>query len=186
MADEKTALTLAVVTLDQIERKIYEIRGHKIMLDSELAALYGVQTKLLTRAFKRNLDRFPEDFAFQLSRHELENLRRQIGASSSKNYGGRRYLPYVFTEQGVAMLSSVLNSDRAVQVNIAIMRAFVNMRRLVASNEEIKRKLAAIERKLGAHDESFKTVFAAIRAMMRAEGKSEQIGYIRKKKALKK
>ena len=102
--------------------------------------------------------------------------------TSNSDRMGLRHRPMAFTEQGVAMLSSVLNSDRAVQVNIAIMRAFVNMRRLVASNEEIKRKLAAIERKLGDHDESFKTVFAAIRAMMRAESKSEQIGYIRKKK----
>jgi ORF6N domain len=181
-----TKLQLAIVTLDDVERRIHDIRGQKVMLDSDLAALYGVRTSNMNTAVKRNSDRFPEDFRFQLTEAELENLRFQIGISSSHTRGGRRYLPYVFTEQGVAMLSTVLNSDRAVQVNIAIMRAFVNTRRLVASNEEIKKKLAAIERKLGDHDESFKTVFAAIRAMMRAEGKSEQIGYIRKKKALKK
>ncbi len=185
---KKTAdeLELAIVTLDDVERRIYDIRGEKVMLDSELAVLYGVTTKRLNERVRRNQERFPDDFTFQLNELDLENLRSQIATSSSRTYGGRRYLPYVFTEQGVAMLSSVLNSERAVQVNIAIMRAFVNMRRLVASNEEIKKKLAAIERKLGDHDESFKTVFAAIRAMMKAESRSEQIGYIRKKKALKK
>jgi hypothetical protein len=186
MAYKKTAVTLAIVTLEQVERRIYDVRGQKVMLDFELAELYGVTTRVMNQAVRRNIERFPDDFMIQLTRAEFDNLMSQIVTSSSGKYGGRRKLPYVFTEQGVAMLSSVLNSDRAVQVNIAIMRAFVNMRRLVASNEEITKKLAAIERKLGNHDESFKTVFAAIRAMMRAESKSEQIGYIRKKKALKK
>jgi hypothetical protein len=179
-------IELAVVTLDHVERRIYDIRDQKIMLDKELAELYGVTTKAFNQAVKRNEERFPEDFRFQLNKTEYENLRSQFVTSRSYNYGGRRYLPYVFTEQGVAMLSSVLSSDRAVQVNIAIMRAFVGMRRLVASNAEITKKLAAIENKLGQHDESFRTVFAAIRAMMKAESNSEPIGYIRKKKALKK
>ncbi|MBV9216970.1 MAG: ORF6N domain-containing protein [Acidobacteria bacterium] len=173
---------LVVVTIDQVERRIYEIRGQKVMLDSKLAALYGVSTKVFNQAVKRNIDRFPYDFRFQLTADEQGNLRSQIVTSSLKTHGGRRYLPYVFTEQGVAMLSSVLNSDRAVQVNIAIMRAFVNMRRLVASNDEIKKKLAAIEKKLGDHDGHFKQVFAAIRAMMKAESNSRPIGYIRNKK----
>jgi len=180
-----TKLQLAIVTLDDVERGIHDIRGQKVMLDSDLAALYGVVTFRLNQSVKRNKDRFPGDFVFQITKDERERLTSQF-VMSKAGRGGRRTLPYAFTEQGVAMLSSVLNSDRAVQVNIAIMRAFVNMRRLVASNEEIKRKLAAIERKLGDHDESFRAVFAAIRAMMRAERKSEQIGYIRKKKALKK
>ena len=178
-------IELAVVTLDHVERRIYDVRGQKVMLDNELADLYGVTTKVFNQAVKRNEERFPDDFRFQLTEDEYENLRSQFVTSSSYNYGGRRYLPYVFTEQGVAMLSSVLNSDRAVQVNIAIMRAFVNMRRLVASNAEITKKLAAIERRLGDHDDNFRQVFAAIRAMMKAESKSAQIGYIRKKKRLK-
>ncbi|MBE7517410.1 MAG: ORF6N domain-containing protein [Chloracidobacterium sp.] len=120
---------------------------------------------------------------FRLSEAELENLRYQIGISSSSNYGGRRYMPYVFTEQGVAMLSSVLNSDRAVQVNIAIMRAFVNIRKMALTNEEVAKKLAAIEKRIDHHDESFKKVFGAIRAMLNPPAKAEkQIGYIRNRK----
>ena len=141
MGEKKiTTLETAIVTLDQVERKIYTIRGDKVMLDSELAALYGVETRILNQAVRRNLDRFPEDFMIQLTRDEFDNLISQIVTSSSANYGGRRKLPLVFTEQGIAMLSSVLNSGRAVQVNIAIMRAFVNMRRLVAMNAEISKK----------------------------------------------
>ena len=184
MADRANKkIASAVVALDYVERKIYTIRGHKAMLDSVLAVLYGVTTSNLNKAVKRNIDRFPNDFMFQLADVESENLRFQIGTSSSRNYGGRRYMPYVFTEQGVAMLSSVLNSDRAIQVNIAIMRAFVNMRRLVATNEEMGKKLDAIERKLGTHDDNFKEVFAAIRAMMSPERQPKQIGYIQKKKS---
>lgn len=181
MADKKAALTLAILTLDQVERRIYEIRGEKVMIDRELARLYGVETRVLKQAVRRNIERFPHDFMFVMSAAEFTDWRSQFVTSNSDRMG-LRHPPMVFTEQGVAMLSSVLNSDRAVQVNIAIMRAFVNIRRLMASNEEIKKKLAAFERKLGGHDQSFKTVFAAIRAMMKAESNSEQIGYIRKKK----
>lgn len=185
MANEKiTKSEVAVITLDQVERRIYSIRGDKVMPDSDLAALYGVMTGRLNEQVRRNIDRFPDDFMFQLTAPEFADLMSQNAISSSKNYGGRRKLPLVFTEQGVAMLSSVLKSDRAVQVNIAIMRAFVNMRRLAVTSGEIKRKLATIERKLGTHDEHFKTVFAAIRNMMKAESKSKQIGYIRTKKKL--
>ena len=141
---------------------------------------------MLTRAVKRNLERFPEDFMFQLTVEEVENLRFQIGTSSSKNYGGRRYLPYVFTEQGVAMLSSVLNSERAVQVNIGIMRAFVNMRKMFLTNEEVSRKIAEMENKLGGHDEHFKKVFTAIRLLMNPPDKSDKkIGFIQKGKKKK-
>jgi hypothetical protein len=140
-----------------------------------------VETRVLNQAVRRNLDRFPEDFMFQLNADEFDNLKSQIVTSSSRNYGGRRKLPLVFTEQGVAMLSSVLNSNRAVQVNIAIMRTFVNMRRLVATSDEISKKLASIEKKVGDHDGHFKQVFAAIRAMMAPEKQPKQIGYIRKK-----
>lgn len=171
----------AIVTLDQVEQKIYSFRGYKVMLASDLAALYGVATFRLNEAVKRNSIRFPEDFVFQLTAIEDEFLTSQI-AMSKAGRGGRRVLPYAFTEQGVAMLSSVLKSDQAVQVNIAIMRTFVNMRKLVATNEEITKKLTAMERKLGIHDEHFREVFAAIRAMMAPERQPKQIGYIQKKK----
>jgi len=131
------------------------------MLDADLAELYGVETKALLQTVKRNLDRFPEDFAFQLTNQDLSNLRSQIVTSS---WGGRRYLPYAFTEQGVAMLSSVLRSARAVQVNIEIMRTFVRLRQLLTSNVELARKLAALESK---YDAQFKMVFDAIRALMK-------------------
>lgn len=174
-------IEMAIVTLDQLERRIYEIRGYKVMLDTELAELYGVTTFRLNEAVKRNKGRFPDDFMFRLDAAERESLTSQI-AMSKTGRGGRRTLPYVFTEQGVAMLSSVLKSERAVQVNIAIMRAFVNMRRLVATNEDIARKLAAIEKKLGQHDGHFREVFAAIRAMMAPERQPKEIGYIKNKR----
>lgn len=132
------------------------LRGHKVILDEELAALYEVETKELNRAVKRNLERFPEDFMFRLTAEEYANLRDQTGASSLKSqigtsrWGGRRYLPYAFTEQGVAMLSSVLRSNRAIHVNIEIMRAFVRLRLMLASNVELARKLAALEKKYDA------------------------------------
>jgi hypothetical protein len=131
------------------------------MLDADLAALYQVETKALVRAVKRNAERFPADFMFQLSEDEFENLRLHSGTSSS--WGGRRYLPYAFTEQGVAMLSSVLRSARAVRVNIEIMRAFVRLRQMLASHGELARKLAALEKK---YDAQFKVVFDAIRELM--------------------
>ncbi len=122
-AKGKQTIETAIVTLDQAERRIYMIRDNKVMLDSELASLYGVTTGRMNEQVRRNIERFPADFMFQLTAEEFANLMSQIAISSSNNYGGRRKLPLVFTEQGVAMLSSVLNSDRAVQVNIAIMRA---------------------------------------------------------------
>lgn len=144
-----------------IEKKILLLRSEKVMLDSDLAELYGVQTKELNRAVKRNLDRFPQDFMFQLSPDEIDSLRFHFG--TSKGRGGRRYLPYVFTEQGVAMLSSVLKSKRAVQVNIEIMRAFVRLREMIASNKELASRLNELEKK---YDRQFKAVFDAIRELM--------------------
>ena len=132
------------------------------MLDADLAELYGVTTGALNQAIQRNMDRFPEDFTFQQTEEEFAGLRSQF-VTSKKGRGGRRYLPYVFTEQGVAMLSGVLNSHRAVQVNIAIMRAFVRMRRMLVSHEELARKVAALE---GKYDSQFRVVFDAIRALM--------------------
>ena len=148
-----------------IENKIYLIRGHKVMLDSELAALYKVSTKNLNKAVKRNIGRFPEDFMFILTYEEFASLRFQIG-TSKKGRGGRRYLPMVFTEQGVAMLSSVLNSERAIQVNIAIMRAFVKLRHILSTHKELANKLNELERKTEEHDIEIRSIFEAIRQLM--------------------
>lgn len=143
------------------------------MLDFDLAALYGVETKALKRAVRRNLARFPKDFMFTLSKRELENLRSQFGTSS---WGGARYRPYAFTEQGVAMLSSVLNSERAVRVNIEIMRAFVRLRAILSSQEDLARKLLALEKK---YDSQFRVVFDAIRQLMAPEEpKRRPIGFV--------
>ena len=136
-----------LVPVERIEHAIVLIRGQKVMLDRDLATLYGVETKNLNKAVRRNFDRFPSDFMFQLTAEEAQNLRFQIGTSSS-GYGGRRYLPYVFTEQGVAMLSSVLRSKQAVQVNVAIMRAFVRLREALALHKELARKLNQLEKKI--------------------------------------
>jgi hypothetical protein len=159
-----------LISADRIEGRIVVVRGHKVMLDHDLASLYGVETKTLNRAVKRNLERFPEDFIFQLTPQEVTNLRFHSGTSSlrwqfgtSRGWGGRRYLPYAFTEQGVAMLSSVLRSVRAIQVNIEIMRAFVRLRRMVISHEEMARRVDALEKK---YDAQFKVVFDAIRQLM--------------------
>lgn len=135
------------------------------MLDSDLAALYGVDTKNLNKAVRRNIGRFPRDFMFQLDWQEVGRLRFQIG-TSNRGRGGRRNRPYAFTEQGVAMLSSVLNSERAVQVNILIVRAFVRLRSLLASHRELAVKLAELERKLEGHDVAIRNLFGAIRAML--------------------
>jgi hypothetical protein len=147
---------------EKIEKAIYLIRGEKVMLDHDLALLYGVETKVLNRAVKRNLQRFPLDFMFQLTPEEADVLRCQIG-TSKKGRGGRRYLPYVFTEQGVAMLSTVLNSERAILVNIEIMRAFVKLRQILASNGELSLRLDELESK---YDKQFRVVFDAIRQLM--------------------
>jgi ORF6N domain len=151
----------SLIPPERIERSILAIRGQRVILDADLAALYGVATKTLNRAVQRNRDRFPNDFMFQLTGEEFANLRFHFGTSSS--WGGRRYPPYAFTEQGVAMLSSVLRSKQAVQVNVEIMRAFVRLRQIVASHAELARKLDALERK---YDRQFKAVFDAIRELM--------------------
>ena len=156
----------SMVPAERIEKAILLIRGHKVMLDSDLAEMYGVTTFNLNKAMKRNQGRFPEDFMFQLTKEEVERLRFQSGISKPTGRGGRRYLPYAFTEQGVAMLSSVLNSDRAIEVNIAIMLAFVKLRDLLATHKDLARKLEDVERKLGQHDEHFRVVFEAIRQLM--------------------
>jgi hypothetical protein len=150
----------ALVSEEQIDQAILMIRGHKVILASILAGLYCVETKVLIQAVKRNKDRFPPDFMFQLSKKEFEILRSQTVTSS---WGGRRYPPYAFTEQGVAMLSSVLRSSRAIQVNIEIMRSFVRLRQMLATHRDLARKLDELEQK---YDEQFSIVFDAIRQLM--------------------
>ena len=158
---------------NSIERSIHLIRGQKVLLDDDLAALYGVPVKRLNEQVRRNLDRFPDDFMFRLDIEEAANLRSQFATSSS--WGGRRYQPMAFTEQGVAMLSSVLRSHRAVQVNVEIMRAFVRLRRMLESNAELSRKLDTLERK---YDGQFRAVFEAIRELMTPARKpGKRIGF---------
>ena len=152
---------MGLVPAERIEQSILLIRGHKVMLSTDLAELYGVEPRILVQAVKRNITRFPQDFMFQLSKEEFSNLKSQIVISS---WGGlRRAPPYAFTEQGVAMLSSVLRSKRAIQVNIEIMRAFVRLRQILASNKELAKRLDALEKK---YDAQFKVVFDAIRQLM--------------------
>ena len=165
-----------LVPAERIEHAILVLRGQKVMLDSELAALYEVPVKALNQAVKRNLDRFPEDFMFRLNQEEATSLRSQ-SVTSKAGRGGRRTAPYAFTEQGVAMLSSVLHSPRAVHVNIEIMRAFVRLRQMLQQNTELARKLAALERK---YDGQFKMVFEAIRDLMAPAPKEKpRIGFRR-------
>jgi len=156
----------SLVAVEQIEQSILMIRGQKVMLDSELAQLYRVETRTLVQAVKRNLSRFPADFMFQLTKDELENWRSHIVTSNPSAKMGLRRPPYAFTEQGVAMLSSVLRSRRAVQVNIEIMRAFVRLRQVLAVNAELGRRLDEVERRVGGHDEQFVHVIRAIRQLM--------------------
>jgi hypothetical protein len=158
---------------ENVARLVFFVRGEKVMLDADLAQLYGVTTGNLNKAVKRNQARFPGDFMFQLTDKETESLIFQSGRS--KGRGGRRHRPYAFTEQGVAMLSSVLNSERAVQVNIAIMRTFVQLRRLMDSNADLARKIESLEKK---YDEKFAAVFAAIKQLIApTEPVKKRIGF---------
>ena len=145
----------------EIENRIFTVRRMQVMLDSHLAELYDVETKQLNRAVKRNLERFPEKYCFQLTELELENLRCQIGTSSFE-HGGRRYLPYVFTEQGVAMLSAVLHSETAVKVSIQIINAFVEMRKFLMNNAGLLQRVEKVESKIAEHDSRFERIFSAI------------------------
>ena len=165
-----------LIPLDRIQQHIFLLRGEKVMLSQHLAELYGVPVKVLNQAVKRNLERFPSDFMFQLRRAELEILKSQIVTSS---WGGaRRARPYAFTEQGVAMLSSVLHSVRAVQVNIAIMRAFVQLRQVFSGHAELARKFADLERRIEGHDDGTRSLFDAIRQLMEPPKKRRrEIGY---------
>ena len=153
----------ASVPVEIIQSKIYLIRGYKVMLDRDLAELYGVSTKSLNLAVKRNLDRFPEDFMIRLTEDEAVNLRFQFETSS---WGGRRHVPYGFTQEGVAMLSSVLRSERAVQVNIQIMRVFVRLRELMISHKDLARKIEDLERNVKDHDKKIIFIFDAIKRLL--------------------
>ncbi|MBF0522510.1 MAG: ORF6N domain-containing protein [Candidatus Omnitrophica bacterium] len=162
-------------SMEAIRGMIYIIRGQKVILAPDLASLYGVKTKRLNEQVKRNIQRFPEDFMFLLTKAELENLRSQIATSS---WGGERYIPYAFTEQGVAMLSSVLNSDRAIQVNIAIMRTFTKLREMMTTHKDLREKIEALEKK---NDKQFQIVFTALKELLEKpkgpEGDKLPIGF---------
>ena len=164
-----------IIPMVIVEQKIYLIRGHKVMLDQDLAGMYGVEVKRLNEQVRRNLKRFPPDFMFELTYQEFMDLKSQI-ATSSVAHGGRRKEPLVFTEQGVAMLSGILNSDRAIEVNILIMRAFVKLREMISSNKDLSRRLDDLENK---YDSQFKLVFDAIRQLMAPADppKKQKIGF---------
>ena len=164
-----------LISIEKIEKAIYVIRGEKVMLDRDLAELYQVQTKALNQAVRRNADRFPADFMFQLSEKEVADLNRSQFVTGSQKHRDPRSRPYAFTEQGVAMLSSVLRSKRAITVNIEIMRAFVKLRQMLASNTELARRLDELENK---YDKQFKIVFVAIRQLMAKPVKDrKEIGF---------
>jgi len=166
-----------LIPLERIQGSIIQLRGERVMLDADLAMLYGVETKALTRAVRRNIERFPADFMFRLSKDEFEILKRHFGTSSQ--WGGRRTPPYAFTEQGVAMLSSVLRSKRAVQVNVEIIRTFVKLRAMTADHKALARRLNKLEEK---YDKQFAVVFDAIREMMNPpQGKKQPIGFVHQK-----
>jgi len=170
-----------VIPIDQVESIIFLVRGQKVILDRDLAQLYGVTTGNLNKAVKRNIDRFPNDFMFQLTPEEYKSLRFRFGIFKKGQHS--KYLPYAFTEQGVAMLSSVLRSKRAIEVNIAIMRAFVQLRKMIDSHAELSRKLSDLERKLGDHDEQIQAIFEAIRQLMAPpDNKVKKVGFTVKEK----
>ena len=170
-----------VIPIDQVESIIFLVRGQKVILDRDLAQLYGVTTGNLNKAVKRNIDRFPNDFMFQLTPEEYKSLRFRFGIFKKGQHS--KYLPYAFTEQGVAMLSSVLRSKRAIEVNIAIMRAFVQLRKMIDSHAELSRKLSDLKRKLGDHDEQIQAIFEAIRQLMAPpDNKVKKVGFTVKEK----
>jgi len=182
MTARKASRSSAVVGVEDISREILVLRGHKVLLDAGLAALYGVDTRVLLQAVKRNRERFPADFMIKLTAAEWAALRSQIVTLKRGRGQHRKYLPYAFTEQGVAMLSSVLKSDRAIAVNIQIMRAFVRMRELLISNRALAQKLdqleARLEKKLAHHDEAIAAILSAIRELMNPETpKHRSIGF---------
>ena len=175
---QETSLT----AIEGIEEKIYLIRGQKIMPDSDLAVIYGVETKILNRAVKRNLNRFPTDFMFQLTDEETKLLRFQIG-TSNKGRGGRRYLPYVFTEHGAVMLASVLNSPTAIEASIKVVRAFVHFRTILMLHQDLAERVEELEQTIDKHNEKFKVVSHLLTQILGdRKKKTRQIGFIEKEK----
>lgn len=169
--------TLAILSDDIVVNKIYVIRNQKVMLDSDLAELYGVETKALNQAIKRNIDRFPEDFMFQITESEWESLRSQF-VTSKIGRGGRTYLPNVFTEHGVLMLSSVLNSQQAIQVNIQIVRIFTRLRNLLSEHTELKLEIADIKKHQQNHDKNIELVFSYLDKLIDKENQPrKRIGF---------
>jgi hypothetical protein len=162
----------SLISQDRIEKSVLFLRGEKVLLDSDLAEFYGVTTKALNQAVKRNSDRFPADFMFRLSAQEVDELNRSQIVTGSRRHRNPRFPPFAFTEQGVAMLSSVVRSKRAVQANIQIMRAFVRLRQILAVNADLARRLTEVEAKLGQHDEQFISVIRAIRELMQPNATS--------------
>ena len=166
-----------IIPIEEIQQRIFIIRGHRVMIDADLAVLYSVTTKRLNEQVKRNLKRFPSDFMFQLNEEEFENLKSHFATS---RWGGRRYLPYVFTEHGAIMLANVLNSPGAVQASIQVVRAFVKLRELLSTNKELAIKLKQLEGKIEKHDEEIRLIFKAIRKLMATpERKQRKIGFKR-------
>ena len=186
-----------IVPADQIALRIRNFRGEKVLLDFDLAALYGVETRVLNQAVKRNADRFPSDFMFQLSVEETEMISQRVTSSAGQTvsdssqivmspgkHRAKRYRPYAFTEQGLAMLSSVLNSERAIKVNIAIMRAFVKLREILETNRELAKKFSELEQRVGKHDEEIDAILEAIRQLMApADRPRREIGFHVREKA---
>jgi hypothetical protein len=177
---EKQETNLTII--EGIEEKIYLIRGQKVMLDSDLAVIYGVETKILNRAVKRNLNRFPTDFMFQLTNEETKLLRCQFG-TSNKGRGGRRYLPYVFTEHGAVMLASILNSPMAIEASIKVVRAFVHFRTILMLHQDLAERIEELEQTVDKHDEKFKVVSQLLTQILGdRKRKTRQIGFIDKEK----
>jgi phage regulator Rha-like protein len=174
-----------IVSQSLVENKIYLFRGKKVMLSEDLAGLYGVLPKVLNQAVKRNIERFPNDFMFQLTEKEVRFLRSQIVTLETGKGRHSKYLSYAFTEQGVAMLSSVLKSKKAIRVNIEIMRAFARLREILATNKDFARRLEELERKFNAHDHQFQAVFDAIKELMKTPEKPKRrIGFLEESKAV--
>ena len=163
-----------IMPIEQVESKILLIRGQKVILDRDLAELYGVETRVLKQAVRRNIQRFPEDFMFKLNQEEFNDLRSQIVMSSS-GWGGLRYAPMAFTEQGVAMISSVINSEKSIAINIMIIRAFVRMRELISNNVELAHKISELERRLDTHDEIIVDIVNTVKSLLESKVNNKKI-----------
>jgi phage regulator Rha-like protein len=178
--NDKGGILVSIIPVEKIEQKIFFIRKQKVMLDSDLATLYGVSTKRLNEQLRRNLKRFPEDFMFQLSKDEYESLRSQIATLKTGRGRHRKYSPYVFTEHGAIMLATILNSAVAIQASIQVVRAFVRLREFLAANKELARKLKNLEKKIDTQDEKIYTIFEALKQLMQPTQKQKgKIGFKR-------